>query len=381
VSGPPPIPFNKPYLAGRELLNIAQAVLDGHTAGDGAFTRRCEATLRGRTGAGQVLLTTSASSALEMAALLCDLGPGDEVVMPAFTFVSCATAVALRGARPVWVDVRPDTLDLDERLLEAALTDRTRAVIAVHYAGVACELDPIVEVARGRGLVVIEDAAHGLDARYRGRPLGTVGDLGVYSFHETKNLICGEGGALVVNDPRLGARAEVLREKGTDRARFSRGEVDRYTWQDLGSSWVPSDILAAYLAGQLERADEILAARRAVWARYRDGLADLEGRGDLRLPRVPAHCEHNGHSFFVLVESEAVRTRLIAHLAGDGVMAVFHYVPLHTSPGGRRFAGEPPPLPVTEDVAGRLLRLPLYVELTPALQDRVVASVRRFFGA
>ena len=375
------IPFNKPHLAGRELLYIAQCVLDGHTSGDGAFTRRCEAWLEARVGEeARVLLTTSASSALDMAALLCEVGPGDEVILPSFAFVTCANAFALRGATPVFVDVQPGTLNVDPEAVAAAITPRTKAILALHYAGVGCAMERLSELAREHGIRLIEDAAHGVGARYRDRSLGAWGDLAVFSFHETKNVICGEGGALVVNDPELRARAEILREKGTDRARFFRGEVDRYTWQDLGSSWVPSEILAAFLWAQLEHCDAILARRRALWARYAEALAPLEQAGHLTLGRVPVECEASGHLFYVLLEDEPTRARLIAHLKARGILAVFHYVPLHSAPAGRRWGRAHGSLAVTERSSERLLRLPLYVDLSEAEQDEVIGEVRGFFG-
>lgn len=373
----PPIPFNFPHLAGRELAYIAQAHANGRLAGDGPFTKRCHEWLERRTGAPRVLLTHSCTAALELAALLLDLAPGDEVILPSFTFVSTANAFVLRGAVPVFVDVRPDTLNLDERRIEAAITPRTRAIVPVHYAGVACEMDAIAALAQKHGLRVVEDAAQGVMATYKGRALGALGDLGAYSFHETKNVISGEGGALLVNDPALVARAEVLREKGTDRSRFFRGEVDKYTWQDAGSSFLPGELIAAFLAAQLEEAGTITERRRASWAWYHARLASLADAGRLRRPIVPTECGHNAHMYYVLLAPGVERQAVLDTLKADGVMAVFHYVPLHSSPAGRRFGRASGELAVTDDVAGRLIRLPLWVGLTEAQQERVCGSLER----
>jgi len=374
------IPFNKPFTIAGELENIAAAVKSGHLAGDGRFTRQCHAWLEQNLGARKALLTHSCTAALEMAAILCDLAPGDEVIMPSFTFVSTANAFALRGAVPVFVDIRPDTLNLDETQAGAAITPRTRAIVPVHYAGVACEMDAIMALASQHGLVVVEDAAQGILAEHKGRKLGAIGHLGCLSFHETKNVISGEGGALLVNDERFVARAEIVREKGTNRSQFFRGEVDKYTWVDIGSSYLPSELVGAFLWAQLEQAAAINARRLAACAAYRSGLAELEARGLLALPQpVPAHITPNGHMFYVLARSLAERTALIAHLKSEGVHAVFHYVPLHSSPAGRRFGRAAGPLPVTDDVAARLVRLPLYYELTPDEIGHVVAAIRGFF--
>jgi dTDP-4-amino-4,6-dideoxygalactose transaminase len=366
------IPFNKPFVVGKELFYVSRAVLDGQLAGNGAFTRRCEAWLEARTGAPRVLLTTSCTAALEMAALLCDVQPGDEVILPSFTFVSTANAFALRGARLRFVDIREDTLNLDEGRIEEQIGERTRVIVPVHYAGVACEMHRIGEVARRRGVLVVEDAAQAVDATYHGRHLGTFGALGCFSFHETKNYICGEGGALVVNDERFLERAEILREKGTNRARFFRGDVDKYSWVDLGSSYVPSELNAAFLYAQLEESAAITRKRAAIFARYRACLAPLEQAGRVRLPALPDGARPNGHMFYVLLESEVERSRVISGLEKQGIHAVFHYVPLHTSPMGRRLGYAPGDLPVTEDLAARLLRLPCYFELGEDEQDRVI---------
>lgn len=370
------VPFNRPSMVGRELDYIAQAVHGGRLAGDGPFTRRCQTWLEEKYGARKVLLTHSCTAALELAALLCGIEPGDEVILPSFTFVSTANAFALRGARPVFVDIRPDTLNLDETLVEAAITDRTRAIVPVHYAGVGCDMDAILGIAKRHGLRVVEDAAQGLGASFDGRCLGTLGDLGCWSFHETKNFISGEGGALVVQDEALAERAEILREKGTNRARFFRGEVDKYTWVDLGSSYLPSELVAAYLFAQLERSEEIMRQRRGIFEAYRAGLADLEEQGLVRLPVVPDRCEHNGHMFYLLLPTERRRDDLIAHLDQAGINAVFHYVPLHESPMGRSLGTVD--LPVTESVSRRLVRLPCFFELGEDQQARVTAEVRTF---
>jgi len=373
------IPFNRPFIAGKELYYIAQAVQEGHLAGDGRFTRLCQVWLEERFGLGRALLTHSGTAALELAALLCDLEPGDEVIMPSFTFVSTANAFVLRGARPVFVDIRRDTLNLDETLLPGAITERTRVIVPVHYAGVGCEMDPILALADRHGLLVVEDAAQGVAARYRGRFLGAMGQLGCYSFHETKNFISGEGGALAVNDARFLERAEILREKGTDRSKFFRGQVDKYTWVDLGSSYLPAELVAAFLCAQLEECDRITARRRAIWDRYRDRLAPLAARGLVGLPVVPPHCEHNAHMFYLLLRDLDERSRLIAHLRRRGILAVFHYVPLHSSPMGLTVGRTAGPLPVTDDLAARILRLPCYFELDEAAQDEVIAAIFAFF--
>jgi len=371
------IPFNHPYMTGREPALIAAAHANGQLAGDGPFTRRCHDWLERRTGAPRALLTHSCTAALELTALLLDLAPGDEVILPSFTFVSTANAFVLRGAVPVFVDVRPDTLNLDESRIEAAITPRTRAIVPVHYAGVACEMDAILAIARKHGLRVVEDAAQGVMATYKGRALGALGDLGAYSFHETKNVIAGEGGALLVNDPALAARAEILREKGTDRSRFFRGEVDKYTWQEAGSSFLPGELIAAFLAAQLEEAESITARRRASWAWYHARLTPLEEAGRLRRPIVPSECGHNAHMYYVLIAPGIDRQVVLETLKADGVMAVFHYVPLHSSPGGLRYGRASGDLKVTDDIAARLIRLPLWVGLTEAQQERVCASLER----
>ncbi len=366
------IPFNKPFIAGKELYYIAQAVTLGNVAADGHFTKACSRLLEERFGIPKVLLVPSGTAALELAAMLCDLRPGDEVIMPSYTFVSTASAFVRVGARPVFVDIRPDTLNINEELIEAAITERTRVIVPVHYAGVGCEMDRIMDIARRHNLLVVEDAAQGVNAFYKGRALGSIGHLGCYSFHETKNYICGEGGALCINDTRFLERAEILRDKGTNRQKFFRGEVDKYTWVDVGSSYVLSEILAAFLYGQLEHLEAISARRREIYEYYWEHLAPLEQAGTLRLPRIPPECQSNYHLFYILAPDEPVRDALLAHLKSQGIHAVFHYVPLHTSPMGRTFGYREGDLPVTEDLAGRLARLPMYYDLRVAGQARVI---------
>lgn len=373
------IPFNKPCIVGSELIYVGQAVAGGHASGDGPFTKRAQALLEECFAASRTLLTTSCTAALELAALLCDLQPGDEVILPSYTFVSTANAVVLRGARPVFVDIRPDTLNLDERLVEAAVTPRTRAIIPVHYAGIACEMDEIMAIAQRHELLVVEDAAQGVFSRYKGRWLGTIGHFGCYSFHETKNFSCGEGGALVINDARKQERAEILREKGTNRSQFLRGQVDKYTWVDAGSSYVPSDMLAAFLVGQLENMEKITARRKAIFELYATLLAPLADRGLIRLPIVPPTCTPNYHMFYILVGDIEERTDLINHLREAGILAVFHYVPLHSSPFARALGCDQEPLPVTEDVSARLLRLPMYFELTDREVEEVATCILGFY--
>lgn len=372
------IPFNRATLLGHELEYVEQAVVNGHISGDGPFGRRCEKLLEEAVGCDRALLTTSCTHALELAALLLDLGPGDEVVVPSFTFASSATAFVLRGATIVFCDIRPDTLNLDEAQLSEVVTERTRAVVPVHYAGVACELDTICALADEREIAVVEDNAHGLFGTYRGRALGTFGTFAAQSFHETKNVTCGEGGALLVNRAEHVDRAEVLREKGTDRKRFFRGQVDKYTWVDIGSSYVLSDLAAAFLAAQLEARETIQHARRRVWERYREGLAGWAERRGARLPIVPEHCEQPFHMFAVLLPSLEERSALIVHLRARGILAVFHYLPLHLSAMGRRFGGRPGQCPVAEDASDRLLRLPFYTALSEAEQDEVIEAIEAF---
>ncbi|MGK2857232.1 MAG: dTDP-4-amino-4,6-dideoxygalactose transaminase [Thermoanaerobaculia bacterium] len=372
------IPFNKPFLTGRELDYIQQSVDAGHISGDGAFTRKCESLLEEILGARRVLLTTSCTDALELTALLLRLGPEDEVVVPSFTFVSTANAYALRGATPVFADVRPDTLNIDESRIERLLTPRTRAIVVVHYAGVGCEMDEILRVASARGIPVVEDNAHGLFGTYKGRPLGSLGALATQSFHETKNVSCGEGGALVVNDDSYAERSEILREKGTNRKQFYRGQVDKYTWVDLGSSFLPSDILAAFLFAQLSERDAIQARRRRIYETYERELSGWASRYGVVLPAVPPHCEQPYHMFHMVLPDGASRDALIAHLRERSILAVFHYQPLHLSEMGVRFGGRTGDCPVTESICGRLARLPFYGSMTEAEQQRVVAAVTSF---
>lgn len=372
------IPFNKPCMGERELEYVAAAIQAGHTSGDGMFTRECRKLLEQILDVPCVLLTTSCTHALEMAALLLGIRPHDEVIVPSFTFVSTANAFVLRGARPVFVDIRPDTFNLDEDQLERLITPRTKAIVPVHYAGVGCEMDAILEIASRHGIAVVEDNAHGLFGKYKGKHLGTFGCLATQSFHETKNLTCGEGGALLINDPRYIERAEVIREKGTNRSRFFRGEVDRYTWVDEGSSYLPSDILAAILMAQLEARETIQSRRRQVWNLYYERLQDWANEHAVRLPFVPPHCERPFHMFYLLLPSADCRQALIDHLRARGILSVFHYLPLHLSPMGRRFGGRVGDCPITEDVSERLLRLPLYNDLSETDQTLVVDAIRQF---
>jgi dTDP-4-amino-4,6-dideoxygalactose transaminase len=360
---------------------IMDAIRSGHASGDGAYTKKCHALLEQALNVPKVLLTTSCTHALEMAALLLDVQSGDEVIIPSFTFVSTVNAFVLRGARPVFIDIRPDTLNLDEAQLERLITPRTRAVVPVHYAGVGCEMDAILSVAQRHGVAVVEDNAHGLFGKYKGKYLGTFGCLATQSFHETKNFTCGEGGALLINDPQYVERAEIIREKGTNRSRFFRGQVDKYTWVDVGSSYLPSDILSAFLYAQLEAKEQIQAQRRRVWEYYEKHLQGWAQQRGVRLPIVPPHCEQPYHMFYLLMPSLEQRQALIAHLKKRGILSVFHYLPLHLSDMGQRFGGKPGDCPVTEDMSDRLLRLPFYNNLTESDQARVVEAIMEFDGA
>ena len=373
-----PIPFNSPCQVGKEFEYIRQAIANGHLSGDGAFTKRCHALLEELLGIPKALLTTSCTHALEMAALLLDIQPGDEVIIPSFTFVSTVNAFVLRGARPVFIDIRPDTLNMDEVQLERLITPRTKAVVPVHYAGVGCEMDVILDIARRHQVAVVEDNAHGLFGKYRGRALGTFGCLATQSFHETKNITCGEGGALLINDPQFIERAEILREKGTNRSRFFRGQVDKYSWVDIGSSYLPSDMLAAYLSAQLEMWEHIQTRRKQIWHDYHAHLQDWTIEQHVRRPSIPAHCEQAYHMYYLLMPSLEQRQALIAHLKARGILSVFHYLPLHLSDMGRQFSGKPGDCPVTEDVSHRLLRLPFYYGLTEDEQMAVLNAILEF---
>jgi dTDP-4-amino-4,6-dideoxygalactose transaminase len=372
------IPFNKPSFEGREHEYISAAIASGHVSGDGLYSKRCHEFLEAELGVVKALLTTSCTHALDMSALVLDIKPGDEVIVPAFTFVSTVNAFVLRGAKPVFIDVRPDTLNFDEGQLEALITERTRAAVPVHYAGVGCEMDSILRVAGRHGVAIVEDNAHGLFGTYRGKYLGTFGCLATQSFHETKNFSCGEGGALLINDENYVERAEIIREKGTDRSRFFRGLVDKYTWTDIGSSYLPSDLLAAVLLAQFEARDSIQSRRKAIWLKYQ---AELEGwavKTGVSLPVVPPDREQAYHMFYMLLPNLDTRQRLIKHLKDRGILSVFHYLPLHLSVMGRRFGGREGQCPVTEDISDRLLRLPFYNTLSDSQQERVIAAIRTF---
>ncbi|MBO4298936.1 MAG: dTDP-4-amino-4,6-dideoxygalactose transaminase [Clostridia bacterium] len=374
------IPFNIPPQVGTELEYMKQAMANNKICGDGPFTKKCNAWLENRFGCQKVLLTTSGTTALEMAALLCSLQPGDEVILPSFTFSSTATAFVLAGAKLVFVDIRPDTKNIDERLIEAAITDRTRVICAMHYAGVACEMDTIMDIARRHNLLVVEDAAQAIMSAYKDRSLGTIGDFGCFSFHETKNYSMGEGGALLIRDAKYNEQAEILREKGTDRSRFLRGQVDKYTWVSYGSSYLPSDLNAAYLWGQLEAADQIYSDRMNSWNRYYELLKPLEEAGKLELPFIPGECTQNAHMFYIMTASLEERTALIAHMGKKGIGLVFHYIPLHSAPAGLkygRFAGEDK---YTTSLSDRLVRLPMYYGLAESDIDRVATEIRAFYG-
>ncbi len=372
------IPFNRPFATGDELDYIRAAIAAPKFSGDGSFTAQCHLLLEKSLGVQNALLTTSCTHALEMAALLLDTGPEDEVLVPSFAFPSAANAFVLRGAKPVFVDIRADTLNIDENQIEQRITPRTKAIFLVHYAGVGCEMDTIMAIARRHGIAVVEDNAHGLYGKYRGRYLGTLGQLATLSFHETKNFTCGEGGALLINDAQFNQRAEILREKGTDRSRFFRGEIDKYTWVDIGSSYLPSDLLAAFLRAQLEHRDQIQSMRRQIFENYARELASWAEANGVRLPIVPAECEQTYHMFYLIMPSFESRQALISHLAGFGILAVFHYLPLHLSPVGLRFGARQGDCPVTEDFSDRLLRLPFFTGMSSAEQSQVIEAVRGF---
>lgn len=368
------IPFNQPYMTGKELWYISQAHANGHLAGDGSFTKRCSSWLEDRTGVKKALLTHSCTAALEMAAVLSEVGPGDEVIMPSFTFVSTANAFVLRGAVPVFVDIRPDTLNINESLIESAVTDRTRAIVPVHYAGVGCEMDTIMTIAKRHDLLVVEDAAQAVMASYKGQPLGSFGQMAALSFHETKNIISGEGGALLVSDDRFSARAEITREKGTNRSQFFRGQVDKYTWVDIGSSYLPSELVSAFLWAQMGEADDITRRRITLWNAYHDAFASHEEAGKVRRPVVPEHCQHNAHMYYLLLPDLERRTAFIERLRRVGIHTVFHYIPLHSAPAGQIYGRAHGELGVTNNTADCLVRLPLWVGLEEH-QGRVVEEI------
>ncbi len=373
------IPFNKPYMIGKELWYIAQAHAKGHLAGDGSFTNQCSRWIEQRTGVAKALLTHSCTAGLEMAALLADLKPGDEVIMPSYTFVSTANAFVLRGAIPVFVDIRADTLNIDESLIESAITSRTRAIVPVHYAGVACEMDAIMAISRKHNLLVIEDAAQAVMANYKGRALGSIGDMAAFSFHETKNIISGEGGALLCNKSVFAERAEIIREKGTNRSQFFRGQVDKYTWVDVGSSYLPSELIAAFLWAQMEEADSITQRRVAIWNRYHAALASLEEMGQLRRPIIPPGCEHNAHMYYLLLPDLESRTGFIADMQRAGINCVFHYIPLHSAPAAALYGRAHGDLSVTQKTSDRLVRLPLWLGLEQQ-QEYVIDTIREILS-
>jgi|HubBroStandDraft_6_1064221.scaffolds.fasta_scaffold154979_2 dTDP-4-amino-4,6-dideoxygalactose transaminase len=376
----PEILFNSPTLTGKELGLMQEAIARGQLSGDGYFTRLCQDRLKQQLGADKVLLTTSCTAALEMTAILLDIGPGDEVIVPSFTFVSGANAFVLRGAKPIFVDIRPDTLNLNEGLIEDRISSRTKAIALVHYAGVACEMDALLSIARRHRIPLIEDNAHGLFGSYHGRPLGSFGSFATQSFHDTKNVTSGEGGALVINDPQFSERAEILWEKGTNRKKFFAGLVDKYTWVDIGSSFLPSDLLAAFLSAQLEQAEQIQSLRHAVWHYYNQAFQPLARQGGVVLPSVPEGCGHAAHLFYIILPSQEIRDRLIRFLRDKRIGSAFHYLPLHLSPMGRSFGYEEGDCPVTEDISGRLLRLPFHNRVTTKEQDRVVSSISEFLA-
>jgi len=370
-----PIPFNKPAYLVEESLYVQEALQKGHLAGDGDYTKKCSALLEGLFGVPKALLTTSCTHALELSALLLEIQPGDEVILPSFTFVSTVNAFVLRGARPVFIDIRPDTLNMDESKLEGLITQKTKAIVPVHYAGVGCEMDTILNIAHSHNIKVIEDNAHGLAGKYKGKKLGTFGSMATQSFHETKNVSCGEGGALLINDPVYIERAEIIREKGTNRSRFFRGQVDKYTWVDVGSSYLPSEVLAGILCAQLENVDKIQKRRGKIWNRYNDELNAWAEENGVGLPQVPSYCEQPYHMFYMILPSLEKRTQFISSLKEKGIMSVFHYLPLNTSEMGMRLGAKPGDCPVTEDISDRLVRLPLFYNMTDDEQTRVIEEV------
>lgn len=374
------IPFNKPFIVGKELYYVAQSVLSGHIAGNGMFTKKCQAFMEEKFSANKILLTTSCTAALEMAALLCNVGVEDEVILPSFTFVSTANAFYLRGAKLVFVDIKQETLNIDESMIEDVITEHSKVIVPVHYAGISCEMDKIITLARRYKLYIVEDAAQGVNAKYKGKYLGTIGDIGTYSFHETKNIICGEGGAIVINNEALIERAEIVWEKGTNRSKFFRGEVDKYTWVDIGSSYLPSDLLAAFLYAQLENIEAIEEQRKAIYKYYYEALNPLAKKGVLRLPVIPSECKDNSHMFYIILEDEQIRGALMRYFRENGILSVFHYQPLHLSPVGRSMGYKEGQLPVTENISARLLRLPFYYNLSREEQIKVLTCIESFFN-
>lgn len=374
------IPFNKPFLVGKELFYIAQAVMSGKLSGDGYFTKKCHAWIEEKLACKKVLLTPSCTAALEMSAYLCDLQPGDEVIMPSFTFSSTATAFVSRGAVPVFVDIHSDTLNFDEKMLSSALSERTKVIVPVHYAGISCKMNEICAFANKHSLVVVEDAAQGFLSQYEEKFLGTIGNLGCLSFHETKNIISGEGGALLINDERFFDRSEIIREKGTNRSKFFRGQVDKYTWVDVGSSYLPSELVGAFLFAQLEQSCNIIASRIKIFQRYKDGLFDLEKEGLISTPKQPNNCLSNGHIFYILANDSATQERLLQHLRNHGILAVFHFVPLHSSPAGRRYGRTVGLMETTNSISSRIIRLPLYYEMNVEDIEFVILVIKQFFG-
>jgi dTDP-4-amino-4,6-dideoxygalactose transaminase len=372
------IPFNRPFIIGKELSYIAQSVLNGHISGDGPFTKKCQALMEEKFNARKILLTHSCTAALEMAAILCEVGPSDEVMMPSYTFVSTANAFYIRGAKIVFIDIRPDTLNIDETKISEAITKFTKVIVPVHYGGVGCGMGTLMDIARRHHLYVVEDAAQGMNAKWNDQFLGTIGDIGAFSFHETKNLICGEGGAISINSEQFIERAEIIREKGTDRSKFFRGEVDKYTWIDIGSSYLPSDILAAFLYAQLENMDKINNRRKEIFNAYYQQLAPLAERGFLKLPVVAPGCGSNSHMFYIILKDEETRNALMNYLKSKGILAIFHYLPLHLSPIGRSMGYGKGQFPVTESISGRLLRLPFYYDLKEREQIKITGFIERF---
>lgn len=372
------IPFNRPYCTGKEFDFIKEAILGMHLSGDGIFTKKCNKLLESLLEIPKVLLTTSCTHALEMAAILLDIEPGDEVIVPSFSFVSTVNAFVLRGARPIFIDIRPDTLNLDEQKLESLITKKTKAIVLIHYSGIGCEMDKILEIAGRRGVAVVEDNAHGLFGKYKEKPLGTFGTFATLSFHETKNISCGEGGALIINDPAFIERAEFIREKGTNRSKFFRGEIEKYTWVDIGSSYLPSEILAAFLYAQLEAREKIQKKRKEVWNNYYQGLNFWAQQNKVELPLIPTYCENPYHSFFLILPNQVARDSMICHLKDRGIQSVFHYLPLHLSKMGQKYGGKREDCKVTEDISGRLLRLPFFFELSKEDQIGIIGSISDF---